>query len=238
MTTYAFVFARGGSKGVPGKNIRPLAGKPLLSYSIELARQIPAIQEIFVSTEDEQIRIVAIEWGAKVIPRPPELAQDDSPEWQAWRHAVDWVKNEKGNFDVFVSLPATSPLRNIDDVEACLNRIDDETDMVVTITDTSRSPWFNMVRQTEDGYARLLIEGEERYARRQDVPQAFDMSTVAYVTRPDFIRKANGVFEGRVKAVKIPDERALDIDTELDFQIAEFLMEKRHSKTMELPHVE
>lgn len=238
MKTYAFIFARGGSKGVLGKNIRPLAGKPLMAYSIELAREITSIQEIFVSTEDEQIGMVATEWGATVIPRPPELAQDNSPEWLAWRHAVDWVENEKGKFDIFISLPATSPLRNMDDVEACLNRIDDETDMVVTITDTSHSPWFNMVRPTKDGYVRLLIEGEVRYTRRQDVPQAFDMSTVAYVTRPDFIRQVNGVFEGRIKAVKIPEERATDIDTELDFQIAEFLMQNRFNRNMELPRAE
>lgn len=228
MKTYSFVFARGGSKGVPGKNIRSLAGKPLLAYSLELARQVPVIQKLFVSTEDDRIAKVAKEWGGTVIPRPAELAQDDSPEWLAWLHAVEWVQQNVGTFDVFISIPATSPLRNSDDVKACLDRLDDDTDMVVTITDTNHSPWFNMVRLTEDGYARLLIEGEQCFNSRQDVPLAFDMTTVAYVTRPQFILEANGIFEGRVKAVKIPEERALDIDTELDFQIAEFLMGKMH----------
>ena len=165
MKTYAFIFARGGSKGVTGKNTRLLGGIPLLAHSIKLAQQISQIEEVFVSTEDKSITEVAQNWGAKVIPRPAELAQDTSPEWLAWQHAVEWVIQEKGEFDVFVSLPATSPLRNRDDVENCLNRFDEDSEMVVTVTVTSRSPWFNMIQVTKDGYAHLLIEGEKHYER-------------------------------------------------------------------------
>ena len=236
MKTYAFIFARGGSKGVSGKNIRTLAGKPLLAHSIELAKKIDSLKEIFVSTDDEQIKMIALKWGATVIPRPRELAQDNSPEWLAWQHALEWVNNERGDFDIFISLPCTAPLRDINDVEKCLNQIDDATDIVITITDTSHSPWFNMVRPTENGYIRLLIDGGQQYFRRQDAPKAFDMTTVAYVTRPNFIRQASGIFEGRVKAIIIPEERALDIDTELDFQIAEFLLQK--NKDMESQNIE
>ena len=227
MKTYAFIFARGGSKGVTGKNTRLLGGIPLLAHSIKLAQQISQIEEVFVSTEDKSITEVAQNWGAKVIPRPAELAQDTSPEWLAWQHAVEWVIQEKGEFDVFVSLPATSPLRNRDDVENCLNKFDEDSEMIVTITGTNRSPWFNMVKVGENGHASLLLEGENKYIRRQDVPQAYDMTTVAYVTRPTFIREASAIFDGRTKVVEIPEERALDIDTELDFQIGEFLFTKK-----------
>ncbi len=223
MNTCAFVFARGGSKGLPGKNIRPLAGKPLIAHAIESAKEIALIDGIFVSTEDQMIANIAKEYGAAVIPRPAELAQDDSPEWQSWRHAVDWVEMNVGPFHTFVSLPATSPLRNKDDVESCLKRLDKNTDIVITIAETNRSPWFNMVQEKEDGLISLLMDSEERYSRRQDVPKAFDMTTVAYVTRPHFIRETDYIFNGRVKAVKIPTDRALDIDTELDFRIAEYL---------------
>ncbi len=226
MKIVSFVFARGGSKGVPGKNIRVLAGKPLLAYSIDLAKSIPQIQEVFVSTDDESIAAVARKHGAEVIPRPAELAQDDSPEWLAWQHAVDWVENKKGPFEVFVSLPTTSPLRNRDDVNACIEKLDTETDIVATITKTNRSPWFNMVRLTGEGYAEVLFQGDKTYFRRQDVPEAFDMTTVAYVARPQFIRKAKNIFDGRVKAVLIPEERSLDIDTENDFEFADFMMTK------------
>lgn len=222
---YAFVFARGGSKGVPGKNIRPLDGKPLLAHSINVARRVGAISKVFVSTDDEAIAEVAAAYGAEVIHRPEELAQDDSPEWLAWRHALDWLTARGDACDVFVSLPATAPLRSAGDVQACLDALDEQTDIVVTMTETTRSPWFNMVRRDGE-HVSLLMDGEKAYARRQDVPKAYDMTTVAYVTRPAFIRRAGGVFEGRVKGVLVPNERALDIDTELDLLVAEALVRK------------
>lgn len=225
-SVYAFIFARGGSKGVPGKNTRPLAGKPLLAHSIDVARQVENISRVFVSTDDDAIAEVALSYGAEVIHRPAELARDDSPEWLAWRHALDWLADRGEKFDVFISLPATSPMRSVGDVQACLEELDEGTDIVVTMTETTRSPWFNMVRREGD-HIQLIIRGEKTYVRRQDVPQAYDMTTVAYVTCPEFIRKAGGVFEGRVKGVLVPNERALDIDTELDFLVAETLMKRR-----------
>ncbi len=228
MKTFAFVFARGGSKGVVGKNIRKFSGQPLLSYSLEIAKKNHEISKVFVSTEDLQIAKIAKMWGAIVIDRPLELAQDDSSEWLAWQHAVEWVKVHHGDFDRFVNLPATSPLRNENDVQACLNALDDETDMVITTTETNRSPWFNMVRVNEDNHISLLFEGGKKFVRRQDVPKAFDMTTVAYVTRPSFIMLESGILNGRTKAVMIPTERAIDIDTELDWEIAEYLMDKQY----------
>ena len=225
LKTYAFIFARGGSKGVPGKNIRPLAGKPLLAYSIEMAKSCINIAEVFVSTDDKKIKEVALEWGAQVIDRPPELARDNSSEWLAWRHAVDYVEQHCGKFDIFISLPTTSPLRNREDVEACLGALTEEVDIVITATNTNRSPWFNMVKIDDEGFARLLISGQT-CTRRQDVPKAYDMTTVAYVTRLGYIRQAKWIFEGKVRAEIIPEKRALDIDTELDFQIAECLIQK------------
>ena len=228
MKTFAFVFARGGSKGVPGKNIRNFSNQPLLAYSLEIAKKIHEISSIFVSTEDLQIAKIAKIWGAIVIDRPVELAQDESSEWLAWQHAVEWVKEHHGDFDRFVSLPATSPLRNENDVQACLNALDDETDMVITTTETNRSPWFNMVRVGEDNHISLLFEGGKKFVRRQDVPKAYDMTTVAYVTRPSFIMLESGILNGRTKAVMIPTERAIDIDTEFDWEIAEYLMDKQN----------
>lgn len=223
--TFAFIFARGGSKGVPGKNIRSLAGKPLLVHSIEIAKRVPSISKILVSTDSHEIAKVGLENGAEIILRPDELARDDSPEWEAWRHAINWLNDRSEDFDVFLSLPATSPLRNVSDIESCLAQLDHETDIVVTMTETTRSPWFNMVRQ-EGNYIRLLSQGGGVYTRRQDAPKGFDMTTVAYVMRPDFILNANNIFEGRVKGVLIPNERAIDIDTEMDFLLAEILMKK------------
>jgi CMP-N-acetylneuraminic acid synthetase len=226
MKTFAFIFARGGSKGVPGKNIKELCGKPLIAYSIEIAKEIESIEKIFVSTEDDNIATVAKKYGADIIPRPSNLAQDDSPEWLAWQHAIKWLEKRNDNFDIFISLSTTSPLRNKKDITQCLESLDEKTDMVVGITEAARSPWFNMVRKNDSGFIDVLMKNDIRFTRRQETPVIFDMTTVAYVSRPEFIKSATRAFDGQVKGVEIPAERALDIDTELDFQIADYLMKK------------
>ena len=206
------------------KNEKLLLCKPLLAYSIEIAAKIKSIDKVFVSTEDQKIASIAKKWGANVIKRPKNLAMDNSPEWLAWEHAIDWVEDKGERFDIMISLPATSPLRNENDVMACLQKLDKKTDVVVTITSTTRSPWFNMVREKENGFIELVSKSDKIYTRRQDTPIIYDMTTVAYVTRPKYIKKAKSVFEGKVKGVMIPIERALDIDTDFDFKIAEFLL--------------
>ena len=121
---FAFIFARGGSKGLPRKNILPLNGKPLIAHSIDVAKKIENIEKIFVSTDDDLIKTVAIEYGATVINRPKKLARDDSPEIEAWRHAIKYLQDKNIHFDVFVSLPATAPLRNDLDVRNCIKTLD------------------------------------------------------------------------------------------------------------------
>ena len=226
MRTFAFIFARGGSKGVPGKNIKEICGKPLIAYPIEIAKEIESIEKIFVSTEDDNIATVAKEFGADIIPRPHDLAQDDSPEWLAWQHAVKWLEEKGESFDIFVSLPTTSPLRNKKDITQCLTSLDKKTDVVVGVTEATRSPYFNMVRKDYNGFLKVFLGDDNKYTRRQETPAIFDITTVAYVSRPEFIANFTGIFDGKVKGVEIPAERALDIDTELDFEIAEFLMDK------------
>ncbi len=229
MKTFAFIFARGGSKGVPGKNIRDLGGMPLLAHSIIMAKNIDEISRVFVSTDDQDIAYIGSKYGAEIIKRPSNLAQDNSPEWFAWLHAIEWLEDQEIFFDRFISLPTTSPLRNKDDVIKCLNLLDKETDVVVTITNSSRSPYFNMVSK-KDGYIKLLMESEQNFSRRQDVPLVYDMTTVAYVARPNFIKNNSKVFDGRVKAALIPKERAVDIDDEMDFKIAEMLIKEEQEK--------
>ena len=226
MKTFAFIFARGGSKGVPGKNIKEICGKPLIAYSIEIAKKIESIDKIFVSTEDNNIATVAKGYGAEIIPRPHNLAQDDSPEWLAWQHAVNWLGEKGESFDIFISLPTTSPLRNIKDITQCLSSLDEKTDMVVGITEATRSPYFNMVRKNDSGFIDILMKNDDSYTRRQDTPAIFDMTTVAYVARPEYIINSYSLFDGNVKGIEIPAERSLDIDTELDFEIAEYLIGK------------
>ena len=222
----AFIFARGGSKGLPRKNLRPLAGQPLIVHAIELGLALPRVKKVIVSTDDLEIADIARNAGAEIpFLRPAELATDTAPEWLAWRHAIRAVREAGETIDVFLSLPPTSPLRTVEDVDCCLDALlNSKSDIVVTVRDAERSPYFNMVRQTEEGDVRLAIEGE--FYRRQDAPIMYDMTTVAYAARADFILEADRIFDGRVQAVWIPRERALDIDNELDLIVGESLVGK------------
>ena len=221
------IFARGGSKGIPRKNIRPLAGKPLIAYAIDTAKQSRYIQRVIVSTDDSEIAAIAQGFGAEVpFLRPPELAGDKAPEWLAWRHALGEIEKESGKLpDVFVSIPPTSPLRDASDVDRCITcLLEGDADMVITVKKADRSPYFNMVTVDEHGYAQVVMQTGKTLCRRQDAPQVYDMTTVAYAARPEFILQEDGIFSGRVRAVEVPPERAIDIDTELDFRFAEYLI--------------
>lgn len=233
MKVTAFIFARGGSKGLPRKNIRPLGGKPLIAWSIEHALAVKRIGRVIVSTDSEEIAAVAREYGAEVpFIRPPELARDDSPEWLAWRHALKYLLDKDGALpEVMVSVPATAPLRLPLDIENCLDEYEKGgADMVITVTDAHRSPYFNMVKTHADGTVGLVIPPQAAIARRQDAPVVYDMATVAYVARPEFVMTHNTTFDGRVRAVHVPTARAIDIDTLLDFQMAECLLNIREQK--------
>jgi CMP-N-acetylneuraminic acid synthetase len=228
MTT-AFIFARGGSKGLPGKNIKPLAGKPLIGWAIEQALAVSQIDRVIVSTDDPVIADVAKNFGAKVpFMRPKALAGDSSSEWDAWRHALNFLMDQEGTVpDPFVSVPATSPLRLPEDIESCLNLYSEgDSDMVIAVTEAHRNPWFNMVRAREDGTV-MPVNASETVIRRQDAPKVHDITTLAYVANPYYVLRERGLFAGRVRAALVPVERSIDIDTEFDFDIANHLMLKR-----------
>lgn len=225
---FCFVFARGGSKGLPGKNLLEINGIPLIGHSIKLASELSVVDKIFVSSDSSKILACAEELGAEVIQRPDHLATDQASEWLAWQHAVRYVQEQFGQFDCFLSLPATSPLRSKSDVVNCINALKSDVDIVMTMTDSNRNPWFNMVNLHDQKYLRLVNYSQKKplVHRRQDAPKCFDLTTVAYVARPDFILSNDCLWAGNVAGVKIPPERSIDIDTNLDFQIARFLMEE------------
>jgi N-acylneuraminate cytidylyltransferase len=215
---------------VPGKNIKDLAGRPLIAHAIDAARACTRLETIIVSTDDPRIAEVARAFGAETpFMRAPELATDAAPEWLAWQHAIDWFHRERGPFDAFVSLPTTSPLRSVSDVERCLDVFlgNPGTDVVITVRESDRSPYFNMVQLDRDGYAQLVIGGAAGPTRRQDAPVVYDITTVAYVAKPAFVLTASRIFDGRVRTVTVPRERSLDIDTPFDFRLAEFLIRDR-----------
>ncbi len=230
MKAVAFIFARGGSKGLPGKNIRLICGKPMIAWAIEHAKAVKRIERVIVSTDSEEIAYVARLYGAETpFIRPAELSRDDSPEWLAWRHALKFLQQIEGKLpDAMVSVPVTAPLRVPHDIDRCLDDFAlGGADVVVTVSEARRSPYFNMVRIKQDRTVELVISSTENLTRRQDTPIVYDMTTVAYVLNPLFVLTKNSLFEGNVRAVMIPLNRAIDVDTLLDFQIAETLMKAR-----------
>ncbi len=231
MSIWATVFARGGSKGLPGKNLKVLGGLPLVAHSIRVGLEIPRVAGVLCSTDSEEIRAVAEQHGATApFLRPAELAEDDSPEWLSWKHlAQHLIEAGASPEDLLVSLPATAPLRTLADVEsAIVKHRTSGADVVVSYTPAVRSPWFNMVTEAADGFLRVVIEtGGDDITRRQDAPKVFDLATVVYVTTLGFVLGVDSLFEGTVAGVEVPAERAIDIDTQLDFDIAEFLHERR-----------
>lgn len=223
--TCAFVFARGGSKGLPRKNILPIGGLPMMVHSIRIAQQLDKVEEVYVSTDCVEISAIAKDAGAKVIMRPAELAGDTASEWFAWQHAIKTVQDCHGSFEYFLSLPPTAPLRKLDDVEKCLSALSPDVDIVITMTPARRNPWFNMVSRDMTGLVNL-VAGDGSVYRRQDSPDCFDITTVAYAAKANFVLGAQKIWDGRVAGVEVPVERALDIDTPFDFALAQFVMEE------------
>ena len=225
--TRAFIFARGGSKGIKGKNLVNFNGHPLIAHSILIAKKINCIEKIYVSTDSDQIADVSIKYGVSIIKRPNELATDHSPEWLSWQHAIKNSIDNDGNFARFISLPTTSPLRIESDIKNCLDALKNSIDIVITATESKRSPWFNMTTIDSNGLTKLLID-DKSYERRQDTPNSFDLSTVAYVSTPKFILNNNRIWEGNVATVIVPPERAIDIDNQLDLDFARFLINRKN----------
>jgi N,N'-diacetyl-8-epilegionaminate cytidylyltransferase len=226
--TYAWIFARGGSKGLPGKNIKLLGGKPLIAHAIEVGLKSKYIDKVFVSTDDETIANVAKQFGA-IVPflRPKELAQDNSPEREAWQHAIRWMESQDvfPRMDVMVSLPTTSPLRTVQDVDLGIETfMKGKADTVISMVRSTKHPSFNMVEKNDDDCVRLIAIGKQLPSNRQATPIAYTMSTAFYVTSPDFVLKTNSFWQGSVYGVEIPQIRGIDIDNSFDFLLAELLL--------------
>jgi CMP-N-acetylneuraminic acid synthetase len=226
----AFIFARGGSKGLPGKNVRDLMGKPLIGWAIDQALSVSRINRVIVSTDCQEIAAVAQSFGAEVpFLRPTALATDHSAEWLAWRHALNFLRETEGAWpETFVSVPTTAPLRLQEDIVACIEAFEQgSADAAFVVSEAHRNPWFNMVARSSSGGFYPVNKPDQDVLRRQDAPTVYDMTTIAYVLRSDFIMKAQGIFSGKTVAVEVPKERSIDIDTLFDFEVAELLMRKR-----------
>jgi len=228
--TLGTICARGGSKGVPGKNVRPIAGHPLIAYSIAQARRCSFIDRVIVSTDSPEVAAVARRYGADVpFMRPAELAQDTSAKVPAIQHAVREIEKEIGRkIDYVVDLDPTSPLRSVEDIRACWELVQrPATDVVFTVTQAEKNPYFNMV-ELNDGYARLSKSPGRPVVRRQDAPAVYSLNASVYAYRREHLMGDGRVIGDRSRIVVMPPERSRDIDGPLDFAFLEFLVHEGH----------
>lgn len=224
------ICARGGSKGVPGKNIRPLMGRPLIAHTIAQAKASGLFERVAVSSDSDDILSAASANGADlIIKRPDELASDTAGKMPAIAHAVRSAEEQAGTrYDICVDLDATSPLRLPQDIVAAVQLLQDAgCKSVITGAAAHRSPYFNLVERGPGGVVRLSKQLEKGIVRRQDSPACFDMNASIYVWRRDALLADPRVFYDDTRLYEMPRERSFDIDDELDFSIVELVMQRR-----------
>ena len=224
------ICARSGSKGVKNKNLREIAGKPLISWTIDQAKESGLFDNIVVSTDSDEIINIAKEYGADVFfKRDPSLAGDKVGKLDVIKDLL--LQSEKFynvKFDYIIDLDVTSPLRNVDDIKKAFKYfIETSSDNLITATPSRRSPYFNMV-EIVDGKVKLVKEGN--FLRRQDVPQTYDMNASIYIWKRDVLLGNKTLFLDKTALYIMPEERSIDIDSELDFKIVEMLLKERNVK--------
>jgi len=219
------ICARGGSKGVVGKNVRPMAGKPLIAHSIAQALETGLFAHIAVSSDDPAILEAAERSGADIlVRRPDEMASDVAPKAAAIRHCAEQAEAQVNKqFDIFVDLDATAPLRLPEDIRGAVALlVESGADNVITGAPARRSPYFNLVERRPDGTVGL--SKPSAVSRRQDSPACFDMNASIYVWNRASMTAGPKVFSDNTRLYEMPHERSLDIDSELDWEFVEFLM--------------
>lgn len=230
MNITCVIGARGGSKGLAGKNIRPLLGKPLIAWSIEQAKACPEIGRVLVSTDSEAIAEVARRYGADVpFMRPAELANDSAGKWEVWQHALAACERHYAEpVDIFVDLDCTSPLRDVEDISRAIMQFNASgADAVFSVCEARKNPYFNML-EVVDGCQRICKTLPHPIVRRQDAPAVYEHVASIYVLSPDYLRKGTGLLSGYTQGYDIGASKSLDVDSQFDFELIEYLMRKKH----------
>lgn len=235
MNILCVVSARGGSQGVPGKNIRPLLGKPLIVRAIETALAAPEINRVIVSTDSAVIAGVAASGGADVpFMRPIELAQADTGKFQVWQHALQSAEAHFGKrFDVYVDIDCTNPLIEPKDISGAiahfkfLRQEKASVDAVFTVARARRNPYFNLVEPDETGALKMSKSRGATVLSRQKAPPVFEHVAGVYVLDSDYLRRASHLLQGHAEGYELPEEKAFDIDSEIDFILIEYLLQRR-----------
>lgn len=223
---FAFIFVKKKSLRLKNKNIKKLKGKYLFEHSIILAKKVKRFKKIFISTDSNFIANYSKKkYGIEVIKRPSRLSKPNSKELDVWKHAIKFVEKKYGFFDSLTSLPATSPLRNLSDVNKCINLLKNDTDLVVTVKKAERNPYFNMLKKIGNFY-KLVLDKKKSYSGHMEFNNIYDMTTVCYCGKVSYIKKTDYLLKGKIKAVYIPFPRSIDIDEKKDIEIANLYFKK------------
>jgi len=226
------ICARGGSKGVKNKNIKPINGKPLIAYTIEQAKQSGLFRHIVISTDSDDIAIIAKEYGAEVFfKRSAEMASDTAGKLDVIRDVFQRSEayyNEK--YDYLIDLDATAPLRAIEDITQSFEQfLKNDNDNLITAMPSRRSPYFNLVEVNNKGKVYLSKTLDDSVVRRQDAPKSYDMNASIYIWKRDIILNKNTLFLENTGLYVMPEKRSIDIDTELDYKFVAFLMKENNA---------
>jgi CMP-N,N'-diacetyllegionaminic acid synthase len=229
MKILATVCARKGSKGVRNKNIREVHGKPLIAYTIELLKRWNKADRIVCSTDSEDIARAAREAGALTpFLRPKELATDEAGKIPVLKHALVTCEKEYGTkFDIIMDLDPTSPLRQLADLDAALALFHSKkVDLLYSVAEAKKNPYFNMVELDENGFPRLSKKLPNKVVRRQDAPKVYELNASIYIYDRDHLMKMDSLFTGKAAIYVMDAPSAVDIDNEVDLHFVEFLLER------------
>lgn len=226
------ICARAGSKRLPGKNLREMAGKPLVGHAVSQAREAGLFEAIACSSDSPELLAQAKAHGADIlVERPAALASDTASKTSAIRHAVETAEAQLGRqAEILVDLDVTAPMRRASDIRGAVALLERSgATNVITGTPARRSPYFNLVESDADGVVRLAKQAEKPVGRSQDAPRCFDMNAAIYVWRRDPFMARPAVFYDDTRLFEMAESCAFDIDTELDFALVEFLMTRQAS---------
>lgn len=230
MRTLVVIPARGGSKGIPRKNIKPFDGKPLIYYTIDCARAICPDEDICVSTDDAEIISVVEQYGLKVpFVRPAELATDTAGTYEVLIHALDFYEKQGVHYDVVVLLQNTSPFRKPEQVKEALALYREDLDMVVSVKECAANPYYCVFEENQEGFLHIC-KGDGNIFRRQDAPKVYEYNGAIYVMNAAVLKTTHmHKMQKRIKYV-MDNLSSFDLDTMWDWKIAELICKERNGK--------
>jgi|TARA_B110000902_G_scaffold130855_1_gene152187 CMP-N,N'-diacetyllegionaminic acid synthase len=224
MRTLVVIPARSGSKGLPDKNIKVLNGKPLIHYSIEVAQQIFNNEDICVSTDSDKYIKVAEKTGLRIpFVRPETLSTDNATTQDVLLHCLDFYEQKGVFYDYILLLQPTSPFREKKHLEDILMENNEDCDMIVSVKETDSNPYYVLLEENEEGYLKKLMKGE--FTRRQDCPKVYEYNGSMYLIRVSSMKEKLISSFTKIKKYEMHSKYSLDIDSEIDFKLAEVLLD-------------